>query len=74
MRLAEALRAYRIHNELTSRQIAESIGIRVNTYREIETGTYPRTKIKTRLIEWLTKPDIVIPPRQDAGGDNQQSA
>lgn len=53
MRLGDTLRAYRVHNEMTIGDMARSIGLRINTYRDIELGVNPRSRVRHTLIQWL---------------------
>jgi transcriptional regulator with XRE-family HTH domain len=55
------LRAYRHHQEMSVGEVSASIGIRANTYREIETGTVPRAKSLQRIFQWLAEDSATIP-------------
>ena len=55
MRLGDVLRSYRHHQEMTRKQLAESLGLRIETLRQIENGNKPMRSTCEHIYRWLTE-------------------
>jgi transcriptional regulator with XRE-family HTH domain len=57
MNIAEVVRAWRHHHEMTLQQASEQVGLTLDTYRRIERGAALSGETQARIYVWLFGPD-----------------
>lgn len=60
MKLGKLIKAYHYHNELTSEQVAEEIGISQATVSRIENGKPVMSDTLGALLQWMLEEEPVV--------------
>lgn len=59
MRLGRVIKVYRLHSELTMRELADEIGIGPATLMRIEHGQSPDGDTLVKVLSWLTAKIVI---------------
>jgi transcriptional regulator with XRE-family HTH domain len=55
MRIGDVIRSYRYHQEMSRRELAESMHMRLETVRQVEQGNRPTQHTLQHIVAWLTE-------------------
>lgn len=61
MKAGDVIRSYRHHQEMSRVELANALGMRTETLRQVEEGTDPRPQTLQRIFQWMSGDSITVP-------------